>query len=350
MRVLRLAIPIILILLAFVFWSSKKPERSFPKLSERAYIGELVGLRPGESARLYIENIEADGSQLWILFDEAWQPQIFQPKLLSDELSTNPIYDVVQLSQGDLTFSFYGKAKGAQATGAFESSDGRHGSWRLSALSSEEMSRFIDAGQSSSLDLERWLDVKGEYRFLDTHLKDLQREQGDKRARAEQLKTVLLDRDVLLSRSGLKQKQFTKELEESRAEDKEVEQQRSQHLSELKLAGRISKEGKAIELSRRLVKRELKWYLANWGAKEDDSALAELEGQNLEFDVERLGAEYRHAVSIKQILDQVAAEKAQIAELERRLQEKNRLGEEPDSQPLQDDKLRKKSLWNRIFG
>ncbi|MCB0358580.1 MAG: hypothetical protein KDD44_03065, partial [Bdellovibrionales bacterium] len=168
-------------------------------------------------------------------------------------------------------------------------------------------------------------------------------EQKQQLARLEEF---IGDSDLLQARAKKKRDELRERLEEMQQSRRSSADQVKKLISELDLLGRITKQGKAVDLARRVAAREAKWYLANWRAGEDSSGLEEYILQTATVDPKQLQEEYARAREKRSLQREAEEEQIRIAELEARVMEEQQRGLEQPEGTTDGER----GFWNRLWG
>lgn len=290
---------------------------TFPVLVEQSYLGSIN--ISGELHTFYIEKLDVDKIVLLILSpgERAKTISLEQaPRTLFNDLyqrysekKPEKVYAPIEVTVKNAIYTLRGEEKDQLLQGPVEIDGETLGSWVAAPYETE--TRFI---QRSGEDMQAWLALMRRKTLLDKRLESLARSSIDHDGEV-QMYNELLASDALSQRSEKTKADLEREIYQLNGQISNAKEQLSDLVDELALHSRISNEGKAVLLSRRVSRRENKWYLANWGEKSraGDSEFAA--AQNMGVNLETLNRAARRAQEIRRLQLEILKERQKIEQL-----------------------------------
>lgn len=344
---------------AWWFWPS---QRYFPAIASGAYQGQITGLRPGGGVvTFYLEKKAAVDKLLLVVLDQGWKPQAISLKRQSDDLLSSSLrYEPVALSGEVGVFKLSGYAKSTGFGGEVFLGEQQVGSWSVRPAAQDTAVVIGDSSTSAAerkLDndgFQQWLLVKSRFGSAKRGLQELEVEYRDRLKKYDKLQQFIKEETQLKARAAERRQVLSDELKRATAErDKQVQLAKSL-VGQLTVLRRVSKQGQAIDLIRKVANRENNWYLANWRAEEDRQGMEEFVGDALKIDFKKLDASYSRAVEIHSLQREVLEERAKIKQLELQLNNPSMPTMQPSEELDQGEQTprqqREKSFWEEIVG
>lgn len=332
------------LVLTFLLWP-RSQSKLFPVLASGSYVGAITGLSedPAQSLSVYIERIENTDGLLMVLFEPGWKAKfipLFVPNG-TEEGETPSGYQPLRLQKADKTFALFGSATASGYTGALEENGLPVGQWALQPVSAKDL-RVGSPSIDENFDFVSWLRTKGRHRIRMQELVQINDKMKQKYASLKKTTDVVNERSLLKEAGRAYQGELEAEVKTLREQDAGYKKRLNELVAELEQLRRITKRGRSIELARRVVKRENKWYHVNWSQGEDLSALEETLAGSRSIDLQKLNQRFDQALEIKRLKNQIAQEQARIQKLKRVFQEKLKDGKE------QEEKNKGKPWWRKL--
>ncbi len=337
----------ILCCVALAFWLWPKPPlKLFPSLKPGSYVGAITGISqdPSKSVSLYLERIENTDGLLLVLFDPGWKAR-FLPLFVPDGTEaeeTPPGYKPVQIAVGEQSFLLSGNATSTGYIGMLERDGVPAGKWAIEPASVKEL-RAGNPSLEENFDFVSWLRTKGRHRIRMQELSEISDTLNEEYSHFKKTSDVVIEETGLRAASSELRKELEEEVQKLREQDSEYKKRVNDLVRELEQLRRITKGGRSIELARRVVTRENKWYQVNWSQGEDLSGIEESLADSRGIDLEKLNRRYKQALEIKRLKNQIAQEKSKIQKLQRQYQEKLKGGTQDE-----EEKEKKKPWWRRL--
>jgi len=242
------------------------------------------------------------------------------PPLLGIIPRQEQILKPVAVNHHNISYALVGSARGNMFKGSVFCGKEKCGAWTLSSISVSDL-RQMSPLPADEFDLREWLRLKGSNSRLSEELDTVSASTADNKDRQEKLKKFLSEQDLLKSRAAERKEGLLAEIT-STSSRLEVKQNEVKQLErELDQLSRITRRGQAIELERRVAKREAKWYQVNWQAGADLSSIEENLAQKMNVDLLKLRANVKKAAEVRALKNQIAQERAQIAKLQHAAEE-----------------------------
>ena len=308
-------------------WMTLQRAASFPALSVGAYVGRMSGVteKKNEFVSLYVERIGSARALLFVVFDEGWKPQIVP--LVSTQGSTGPS-DPITIAVGERQFILQGTEGHNEFSGTVISADGAHGVWSLQPISNEQLRKDITASESG-FDFNQWIALRSTHRAKTREKELLEHTIADRSDKQEKLEKYVSEEKGLRVRAQERREQLEGETTNRLEKEKQMEQEVRNSARDLEQLIRITKRGRAVELARRVSKREDKWYLVNWQKGEDFSTVEESLAEKMNVDLRRLKENVRRAEELNALKNTIEKEHDKIVKLEILLQERSEGAKRP---------------------
>ena len=319
-----------------IFHFLKANNPSFPVLEPGTYVGKVSGevFEDGAPKTFYLKKYPDMLTAFVTVFDSSWQAKEIRFQALLHEASSGASavleFEPLVLRQDGKTLSFSGLENNGQYLGQAKSNSGLLSNWSLQLVSLEEQDELPK-------EFRLWLRDRVKHQKFQQSLSRMSHELREKENEYYRLKKTLDNKDALVEKAEKQKEDLRLERDRLKQEREKFRGEVRDLVRELDLIKRISKKGKAIELSRRVAAREAKWYEANWGTKEDEVDLEILQGVE-GIDLSDLERRFKEAQE-KQILQ------AEISRLEEELSQINSDAAEPE-----DRNARKEDFWNKLWG
>ena len=341
---LRISIPLFCLVCTSYWLWPRTPENLFPVLPSGSYIGGITGMSTDrtQSVSVYVERIENTAGLLMVLFEPGWRAR-FVPLFVPDgtgEDETPVGYLPLSMEKTGRRYELFGQATASGYSGTLALNGLPIGQWALQPVSAKEL-RVGSPSFDEDFNFIAWLRTKGNHRLRLQELADVSAQLDSAYANIRTTSEVIDEQHSLKRVSGEYYNELEQEVKELRSQDAEYKKRVNELVRELEQLRRITKGGRSIELARRVVKRENKWYQVNWSQGEDLSALEETLAASQSIDLRKLNERHRQALEIKRLKNQVAQERAKIQKLKRQFDEKLK-GEKEKK------KEEKKPWWRRL--
>ncbi|HQH25831.1 MAG TPA: hypothetical protein PLP17_00425, partial [Oligoflexia bacterium] len=298
-----------------------RPEVTFPDLPAGAYTGWISNI-PGENERatVYAERIRSADALLFIVFRENNKPQVVpvKPKQRKKYLGlfgTQRALEPLTVRSGEHTLTLTGSSGAFGFSGKTQASSGSSGSWSLSPVAVNDLRRSSPVS-AEDFDLREWLRLKARAHYLGREYESLERTCLEYTVQRDRLAKFLENQDQLRERARERREQVNQELQALSAQEQAKNDELKQLARELGQLARITRRGQAIELARRVAKREAKWYAVNWQQGADLSALEESLAQKMNVDLLKLQSNVKRAQEIEALENSIALERARVEKLQ----------------------------------
>lgn len=359
----------VVLFVSFLFFETNL---TFPVMSSGAYAGTVSGVsfvgEEKQSATIFFERIKGRYLMLVTVFVEGWEPQVVRllpskpvmANLMNGSASSNivaeiPFQPVIVDFKGN-KFTFSGIVKDHQYIGKVHGTDGTHGTWSVQLVNNVELSVFEQRVEDINFDWENFLKNKQQQILLNERLSELRNDLQGKQKLLYQMQAAVSNEGELRRRATEKYESVEQEVQAARENRKQAKQSVEALESELDMLGRITKCGKVVNLARKIMHREDKWYLANWGEEEDLVAAEEAYAAELNIEMSALEKAYKIAQEIQNLQSELAREKALFSELRNHMQERIAPYQQPQeeyrgpAQPPSAPPSKGRGLWDRLFG
>lgn len=295
---------------------------SFPALPAGSFIGTLE--TPPNSKEppltLYAERLGSAPSILFVVFSPEWKPQVVTLRPLGGGDGSAEVRPVT-LRHGEHSLLLTGEEAGSGYTGQVDfGTGGAPGSWNLTKVSGDELKaskKFIPM----NLDMQAWMSARMTHRRLDDEFSGLQQKQEEDNEKIARLERFLSNGEILRDRSESRRTEISDELNRLSEQRKKSTQELRSAMDDLGLLQRATSRGQAVELARKISRRENKWYSVKWGNVGATDAVDEQFAEKNQVDPQKLQASLRRAEEIQKLRGAVADERQKIRQLERALNE-----------------------------
>ncbi len=335
----------------FVF---RSPSRNFPAISDGTFVGQITGINPGttESSTLFVERVPFTKSLLIVIFTHGFNPQAVALTRQLDEvraegLTSDLPFQPVAFEYQRKQFSLSGRKGRHALSGEVFRGKKRVGEWSLNKIT---VSAIKGVELASDPGFSNWLTIKAEHRLL---ADDLGRKKSlfeERQQKLEKLQRFIKEEELLRTRAAERKASLQQEIRTANEERARTIDDVSNLAAELDSFGRIAKEGRAVELARRMSERENKGYIARLHGDESQGSMEEYFGDRLDVDLEKLDVAVLRAQEIRRFEREITEERRLIADLERRIREGSAgnvdrgLSSTPEVPPAEP-----RSLWDRLF-
>jgi len=291
-------------------------DRSFPILDEGHYVGSISGITStfktlsdkNKQYSLYIERKKNPNSMLIVAFINDWHPQTIVLEK-NDKEKPSPI----EVKHKEEFYSLVGSGKNNVFTGSVKTKGKKIGSWNLKKISDSEL---LAGSNSEKFKLAEWLQLKGKYYSIKEQEIKIQKEIENQQIQVASLSEAL-KQEKLLSEKAKEQITILEEEIKTQSEKKKaINSKLLSKVKNLEQTKRINKTGRAIDLARRVSKRETQWYLVNWGSSNGPSASTEEEiARSMNIDYRKVKGKLAKSEEYLRIKKELENEKIQIREL-----------------------------------
>jgi hypothetical protein len=344
---------------SFVIYLVLNQAQSFPTLPVGTYTGRMSGttVNENEFVTIYAERLAGADALLIVVFDEGWQPKVLpiqwnRPNADLREKEAAGIKPI-ELSKGKLTYVLQGTENAGKFSGEVVAGHGGRGVWSLEPASASSL-RQSALPKDTLFNFQAWLTGKGRYRLdleeeaaLDVYI-------GEKEARLEKLRAYVAEEEELRARSEKRRADLEAKLEGLTEKREQKMLELTSFARELQQLNRITRRGRAIELARRVAKRENKWYLVNWQQGMDLSAVEESLAVKMKVDLRKLNVQSARALEIEKLRNSVLQEQVKVRKLQNLYNERLRGGPRKENKEKDENKNQEKApwwkRWDTVFG
>lgn len=343
-----LAAAFVVCLLGFLVFLLLRGRASFPALPTGAYSGFISGTS-SRTATFYAERIRSSNAFLFVIFAEGWKPQIvfgeLQPAAASSEERFYPL--TIKNEQGR-EYVLRGSGKQDGFKGKVRSGKETLGSWSLERLPNEKL--HDDFSRSFNMtQLKQWLEYKGRYYELARNDAEVERAIKDKHDKLAKLNNYVSEEQSLRERAKERRNQLRRRIKELRQTNQAKTDELNRAVGELEQLVRITRRGRAIELARRVAKRENKWYFVNWEKGQDLSSMEEQLAQESGIDSQKLETSVKRAQEVHALRAQIEQEKQRIYELQETYRERVNSDRENRRREQQFEERQEEKPWWNVF-
>lgn len=296
-----------------LFWPARP---SFPVLATGIYFGEIRGAegKPDSRIPIYVESISKTSSLLVVPLEAGVAPELHPlAPLPGSSDRCEPV--VVRLSTGSVTLT--GSRSGSSYSGTIEPS----GTWSLSPLDTKRLRENTSALQAS-VELPRWLRVKAQAAASTGELAQLRDAFNQGKDRLKGLDNLLGNEKTLKERSQARREELASEINAVTAKKRKLAEDLRGALDDLSVLHRVRVDGQAVEVARRILKREERWFDGNSGSDQEDDSLEEQLAANDKVDLQKLNLAAKKAEEIQQLRRALAEEQSQVQILNAEYQRK----------------------------
>ncbi len=303
----------------FLFRS--KNENSFPDLPGGTYVGTISGLSQDSSEEFpfYIEKFNGVNNLLVVIFSSKWKPQVISLKsnsLLGDYSSLETSFAPIDISNTESSFLLYGQKNKNNFSGEVLSSHGEKGNWSLESISIDKLKLTGDP----DFDLKEWLHLRTIQKKLSNEVNTILSNLQEQENKFQKLsKFVDEDGQILKDKAKTKRDSISSEINKVAEERKQITQQIKQSLNDLYLLNQMSKRGQAAEIARRISTKENDFFNISWGNVANPAVLEEQLAEQENINLEKLNENYKKALEIEQLKQNIREEENKIAQLEQKL-------------------------------
>jgi hypothetical protein len=242
-----------------------------------------------------------------------------------------------------------GKLKEGSLGGKILQGELEKGTWSIK-LNPELVSRYDLISQYPTLNISKVLSAKATYQSILAKQGEVRSSISKAEGREKLLEKYVADGKELRKRANSRRDDLEKKVLALKETRKEKLKQLRRHVRELEQLMRITGKGRAVDLARRVAKRENKWYLVNWQVGSDTSAIEESIAEELGVNLRKLQKNYKKAKEYEDLKMVISEEKRKIRELAREYQ--RRL--DPPKKKKKEEKPKTKPPWWRrldtVFG
>lgn len=320
-----------LVLLCLFFILAGCGSRGFPEIASGSYTGEISSVVKGsqQTFSFYAERLGSDSSMLFVVFAEGWSPQVVTasaPNEGEKEKKKGP----VRLTAEGQYYVLTGGPSGDGYSGEVETADGRRGKWTLNPVPAQfKQDRSL---QIANFDPKEWIAVKSRFNMVRDELSSLKLSFEQEMSKHEKLERFVKDEDVLRDRSRSRKDALATELNRITEQRKKSTQDLKDALGGLSMLHKYTKEGQAIELNRKIARRENKWYSINWASGGSAENVEEELAAQEQIDLKKLNAAVKRAEEVHRLQVEAEQEQEKIRELETALQRRIRVIQ-PEQEP-----------------
>lgn len=300
-------------LLTYVLWPSPP---SFPQLPAGVYFGELRGFDGKVDSRLpiYVESIAKTSSLLIVPIQDQSPPEL-HPLEISARVPNSYEPIVVRLKDFSVTLS------GTQEGDSFEGILDPVGSWTLHPLDSKKLRENTSLLQAK-IELPNWLKLKSESASTVNQLEELKTTYAKEKERLQSLEELLGNEKLLKERSDARREALASEIDRVTEKKRKLAEDLRNSLDDLSVLHRIRLDGQSVEVARRILKREERWFDGAPTEESGDESLEEQLAANDQVDLAKLNAAAKRAEEIQELKRNIATEQSQLQILNAEYQRK----------------------------
>lgn len=323
----------------------RRASSSFPEIPKGGFVGTISGLTDSGSEQftLYFERITDAPGLLVVVFKDGWKPQVvplvWQSKSIraaNSKTSANPAgpagnrpgrpekveaasLDPVTLLEGEHSYTLSGTEQGTGFGGDVVSSRGARGSWSVTPISAAAI-RDDTVKLPPQFNLKAWLRVKSRHDELKGRVDALRASGKENSTRAVKLDRLVKDQVVIRERSRARRDELRMELSKITEQRRKSTDELRDAVNELGTLTRATKSGQAVELARRIARRETKWFLTHWSTESDPGSVEQELAEQEQVDVRKLNVASKKAEEIEKLRMTISDEQQRIIDLEQQLQ------------------------------
>ena len=303
--------------------------QSFPFLLPGAYQGEIsgVGRNNSASSTFYVERFKNSYSLLLIIFQEGWKPLIIAAEQSSARplgltfLSPMEVFKPLSIKSGDKTLVLTGSGSSRNFSGEVISEGKKLGAWSLRSIAAKDL-RHPSPIKPEKVNFQDWLGLLGKYLLMRQEAASLNTAINSKEEFEKQLSAFLADKTLMQQKSAEYKTEAQALIKMASARNETKSNEVKQLAREVDQLARITRRGQAVELARRVAKREAKWYQVYWQAAADLSGFEQSLAEKMNVDLLKLRSNVKKASEIQTLKAQIAEERSQIAQLQNTYEEK----------------------------
>ena len=332
------------VLILLVVFLQKKRTHYFPDIAEGSYSGTIDGIESlgTSSSTIYVERGSDASKLLLLVFRHGWESQeidfVYTPG--GQDRKILPL----TLSDRDSTYKLHGVKGEVGYSGTVVKGESAVGSWSLKPLKRDELNSDIST-TSLNFDFPSWRLLKAQVSELSLKDSILSTRLEENRRRHDKLAEYVLEERSLRKRSSLRRAQLSQKVEQLREERKAKRKVVKDSVSKLEQLTRITRRGRAVELARRVAKRENKWYQVNWQQGADVSSLEQSFADRMNLDLRRLKGSLSKVNEYLSLKNKIAEERRRIRALQ--LEEREKMQEKPEEENPEFEKERR-PWWKRL--
>ena len=304
-------------------WWQSSSNQYFPALPSGGYTGQLKGVFDPSTpeATVYLESIGKRNTLMLVVFKDGWKPRFLKLSSLPIKDGQLPRNQPLVLTIEDKTFALSGSPNETGYSGEIKSEGKTVGSWWLKPTSNTEL-RQDQIQLADSFQFSKWLRSKAHYRQGIETLEKLSKAAEREKERKQAVVRLGQNDPQLISAGSSFRDELKLEVENLKNTFGEQQKQVQELKEELEQLQRITRVGRTVDLSKRLAKRENRWYLVNWQQDEEIAGMEESLASSMNLDIEKLNQSYERLQEIRRLRARIIQERAQVAELNRIYQEK----------------------------
>ena len=290
---------------------------SFPNIPPGVYFGELRGFEKSPESRMpiYVESIAKTSSLLIVPLEEGISPELHP---LAPSSRVKKAYEPIVIRLKDISVTLAGEASGDSFEGTLEPK----GSWALHPLDARKL-RESTAALHTAVELPRWLQVKVQSAATISQLDDLKSNFTKEKERLRSLEDLLGNEKLLKERSDARREALASEIDRVTEKKRKLAEGLRNSLDDLSVLHRVRIDGQSVEVARRILKREERWFDGTPGEDSGDESLEEQLAANDQVDLQKLNAAAKRAEEIQELKRNIAEEQSQLqilnAEYQRRV-------------------------------
>ena len=265
---------------------------------------------------IYAERLGNANSILFVVFSPDWKPQVLSLRPLSPSAGSDSPVKPLLLRQGDFSLMLTGSQSGSTFSGEVDPGNEYLGQWSLRPLSADEL-RQSKKVSLPNMDTKEWLIKRLEQFQLETELQRLQSEQRDQNEKVTRLERFLTNGEVLKDRSETRRSEISDELNKLSASRKKSTTELRSAMDDLGMLQRATERGQAVELARRIARRENKWFAVKWGDVQENELTEDQLAERDKIDPVKLQVAAKRAYEIEHLRQTIADERAKLEQIER---------------------------------
>ncbi len=284
---------------------------SFPLIAPGAYFGEMAGFdgKPDTKVPVYAEVIGKSNSLLVVPIVEGAIPEL-HPLVPSQRVKDAYEPPIFRLKVD--AFSLTGEKNGEGYSGTLEPT----GTWSLFPIDLKKLRESTPAIDTAA-QLPKWLAVKAKSASVLGQLEELKSGFNQKKDHLQNLDQLLSNEKLLKERSQSRRDVLTSEISRVTEQKRQLAQNLRDALDDLSVLHRVRRDGQAVEVARRILKREQRWFDSlSTSDSGGDESLEEQLAANDKVDLQKLNSAAKKAEEIAELRRTMAEEQSQLQILE----------------------------------
>lgn len=353
------AVAVALAAYALVRVFTNSVDLAFPQLPNGTYVGWVTGLGAlaSEHATIYLEsNDDGRSLALSVFLENVPLRRISLRERTVGEggsgTANRTVFLPVKFSIHGVDYMLYGHHSRASWSGGLIASDGGGGKWLLERLQEDPE----EVPNAPSFELRKWMYVASQNKLLEEESASIAKQINISNSLLTDLKKAEEGKTELQKRIEMRIPELNKQLQSIQEENDQMTKEVEERVRELDLLARLSKKGKLVLLSRRILNREKGWYFANWSPEFAGETASQPVTATTDvmpgMDADELESRFEKAQQTADVYDKVQREKLEIKRLERMISDaenkKTEVKNESNTNKSQGTE-EEGSFWDRLF-